>query len=186
MKRILLFALILCTNSLFAQPDGSGLDIPMKNGKVVYEAAVSIPGRSKSAIYADAALWLDRYFYNSNKVLQHADKQAGLIEANGTAIVPFKGVIGNTVPYKDKLSVKIECRDNAYHITVYDQTLTSPENHIETITTTPETLVGKLDNTCACPFNNDQAKRMLQGVNLTMNGMFESLKKTVETEESSL
>ena len=166
MKKIILsIAAIICTNVVFAQKDTTGLNIPVKDGTVVYERVVEAPNKSKADLYKNAKQWFVDYFKSSKDVIQNEDKEDGKIVGKGILLIPFKGALGSNVMYNDKLSIQVDCKDNKYRLRFYEQTLSSSGGEV---VTTPESLIGKLLGKEKSPFNEKQARRMLESMNATI------------------
>ena len=166
MKKIIFsIAAIICTNVVFAQKDTTGLNIPVKDGAVIYERVVEAPNKSKADLYKNAKQWFVDYFKSSKDVIQNEDKEDGKIVGKGILLIPFKGALGSNVMYNDKLSIQVDCKDNKYRLRFYEQTLSSSGGEV---ITTPESLIGKLLGKEKSPFNEKQARRMLESMNATI------------------
>lgn len=169
MKRIIFsIAAIICTNAVFAQKDTTGLNIPVKDGAVVYERIVEAPNKSKADLYKNAKQWFVDYFKSSKDVIQNEDKEDGKIVGKGILPIPFKGAMGMNVVYDDKLTIQVDCKDNKYRLRIYEQTLSSQGGGSSQVITTPESLIGKLLGKEKSPFNEKQARRMLESMNATI------------------
>jgi hypothetical protein len=184
MKGILFFALIFISScSAFAQKDTTGLNIPVKDGSVVYERIAEIPGKSKADLYKNAKQWLVDYFKNSRDVIQSEDKEDGTLVGKGILPVLFNGALGTQVVYDDKLSIQIDCKDGKYMVRIYGQTLSSPGGG--QVTTTPEELIAKLMGRGWSPLNDKQARRMLESMNGEMLSALASVNRAMTAKEDS-
>ncbi|SDR87241.1 protein of unknown function [Mucilaginibacter mallensis] len=178
MKRILFFVLILISSgTAFAQKDTTGLNIPVKDGNVVYERVVEIPGKSKADLYKNAKQWFVDYFKSSRDVIQSEDKGDGKIVGKGILPVLFNGAMGTQVIYDDNLSIQVDCKDGKYRVRIYEQLLSSPVGG--QVTTTPEELIAKLLGTGSSPFNAKQARRMLESMNSEMLSTLASVNRAM-------
>lgn len=145
MKKLFFGAVaLLLSNMAFAQKDTTGLNIPVKDGAVVYEQVYQVPNKSKADLYKNAKQWFVDYFKSSKDVIQNEDKEDGKIVGKGILLIPFKGALGSSVIYDDKLSIQVDCKDSKYRIRIYEQTLSSPGGDYGKVITTPESLIGKL------------------------------------------
>lgn len=180
MKKGLLFSsALLAFVNCFAQADTAGLNIPLKEGRVVYEKVVDAPGKTKTDLYSNAKSWCVTYFKYTKEPIQTEDKDAGRIISKGNLVVPFKGALGNTIPYDDKLMLQLDCKDGKYRYRFYDMSLTSPGPAETGLSTTPEELLMKLIGTGKSPLNNKQAKRMLEGMSMSVKLAESSLNRAM-------
>ena len=161
----------------FAQKDTVGLNIPVKDGSVVYERVVEIPNKPKADLYKNAKQWFVDYFKSSKDVIQSEDKEDGKIVGKGIISVLFNGAMGMKVMYDDKVSVQVDCKDNKYRIRIYGQVISSPNGG--QVTTTPEELIGKLLGTGKSQLNDKQARRMLESMNTEVLAMLDSIQKAM-------
>ncbi|MDN3548825.1 DUF4468 domain-containing protein [Mucilaginibacter aquaedulcis] len=182
-KTILSIAALICTTAAFVQKDTTGLNIPVKDGAVVYERIMDAPGKSKADLYKNAKQWFVDYFKSSKYVIQNEDKEDGKIVGKGILFVAFRGALGSNVIYNDKLSFQVDCKENKYRVRVYEQTLSSPGNELST---TPESLIGKLLEKEKSPFNDKQARRMLESMNATITTTLFAFNKAMVAKSDDL
>ena len=173
-KTVLLFTFSFISLGLFAQKDTIGLNLPVKDNAIVYEQVVSAEGKSKADLYKNAKQWFVDYFKSSKEVIQSEDKEDGKIIGKGIIAVPFKGMMGMSVIYNDKLTIQIDCRDGKYRCKIYDMLLATQDD--VTLKTTPETIMNKLLGKEKSPFNDAQSRRMLLSVDTETKKTLSSLK----------
>lgn len=111
------FILVLAASHCFAQKDT--IQLPYKDGKVLYQQIDSINGETKTQLYDKAKLWVVNNFKSANAVIQIDDKENGQIVGKG-----FENIYGKTLGVTYVVScyftVKIDCRDNKVRVSVYD------------------------------------------------------------------
>ena len=161
MKNIFILALLLLTKASFAQKDTVGLNIPIKDGYVVYEQVVDAPGRSKAALFSNAKTVLVSYFSGTKDVIQSEDKGNGQVIGRGSMVIIIKDFLGRADYFTDRFLVQIDCKDGRYRIRVSNQQL---GNGHEFFTT--EEFVGKLTGEWkSMDITKNEAKRGLQDTN---------------------
>src|SRR5437868_3851017 len=100
MKIILLIASsIILSISCYAQKDTVGLNVPIQDGKIVYQGIVDIQGKQKLDLYRNAQQWFVDYFKSSKDVIQNQDKEDGFIIGKGYIIFNAKAGLGMHVNY---------------------------------------------------------------------------------------
>lgn len=128
-----------------AQKDTVGLNLPYKDGKIVYERIVDVPGLNKQDLYKNAKQWFVDYFKSSKDVIQNEDKEEGTIIGKGIIPYVFHIKIMGNYTKNDHLTVQVSAKDNKYRIRIYDQIIISPENELnQDAFTTPEGLAALL------------------------------------------
>jgi hypothetical protein len=190
MKKSLFVILLFVAKISFAQKDTTGLNIPVKDGIVIYEAVVNAPGKSNSLLNATARAWLVRNLRRSERMFQTREMilsenyYEGPIIAKGAVGVLFKGMLGIEVLFEDQINVQVDCKDNKYRIKIYDQVLTGPQTEYGRTVTLPEILVGKLTGTnSTIDFNKAQARRMLQSMNSVITNFLYDFNKFMLTND---
>ena len=123
MKKIILTIIIFLPMLAFAQKDTVGMNIPVKDGSIIYTGVVNINGKSKDDLYRNAKQWFVDYFKSSHDVIQNQDKEKGLIIAKG--IVHFTASFGYqlTTTWYDKFTIKLEFKDGKYRYSIYNMTI---------------------------------------------------------------
>lgn len=116
MKKFYLFLLVPITS--VAQKE-QPIQLPMKDGKVVYEVIDSSLSKPKNEIYSAATIWMANAFASAKDVNQVSDKETGEILGKGNFKFHFHFFVSN---YEDRcnFSIRISCRDNKYRIQIYD------------------------------------------------------------------
>jgi uncharacterized protein with TBP-like fold DUF4468 len=93
--------------------------VPMKEGRMFYEAIDSSFKKSKTEVYKSAKLWFTDAFKDSKSVLQMDDKDLGELIGKGTFKYPVTSQ-GFTAEFWCQFTAKISCRDDKYRIQIYD------------------------------------------------------------------
>jgi hypothetical protein len=130
MKKILLVLMIFIVKTSFAQKDTTGLNIPTKDQKIVYEAVVEIPNKNKLDLYNNAQKWFIDKFNSSKDVIQNQDKEQGQIVGKGIMTTTIKGRMGTPWNFKNRVTVQIDCKDNKYRYRIYDIITSLPDGGI--------------------------------------------------------
>jgi hypothetical protein len=127
MKKItLLISLFILSVSAQAQinKDTIGLNLPFKDGALLYTGVVNSPGKSKLELYKNAQQWFVDNFKSSKAVIQNQDKDDGLIVGKGVLTFNSGIGLGMVMPFGDDVTVKIECKDDKYRYSFYDIRIT--------------------------------------------------------------
>jgi hypothetical protein len=178
MRKFLFAILILFTNVAFAQKDTIGLNIPVSNGKVVYERVFKTPGKSKPELYNSAQTWFIEH-YNGARNIEINDTIMGRFVGRGKEIVNFKGPLGVSMPFDDRLTIQIDCKDSVYRCRIFNMRLSYPKTTTtDEINTNPEEMVSILTGKGGV-LNKNQARRMLESLNTTINNTMQSLYKSM-------
>lgn len=132
MKKILLsITCCICALSAFGQDNvkwqiftyaGDTLRVPTVNGKIVYSVVFKSEGSSADDIYASAKIAIADMFVSANSVVQLDDAQNKTIVAKGRSHWVRNSEAVLTIGFDVKFTLKIECRDQRYRITIYDFT----------------------------------------------------------------
>lgn len=91
-------------------------DIPMKDGKVVYEVIDSSQLR-RIEIHQRAGMWFANTFRSSKDVIQYSDTSEMIGKGYLVASVTHWGM---GFSMDTKVTIKVSCRDGKYRIQVYD------------------------------------------------------------------
>ena len=176
MKKFLLLAMLFASKVIFAQQDTVGLNIPIKDQKIVYEGVIEIANKPKSELYANAQKWLVEKFSNIKDVIQTQDKEQGQIVGKVNLTTTIKGRMGTPWNFLNNMIVQIDCKDNKYRYRIYSIITSLPGGGIdETPLETPyfSLLSGKW------VVNKTYTKSMLVNTNIDIKGLIESLKATM-------
>ncbi|MDB5136029.1 MAG: hypothetical protein JWP37_2632 [Mucilaginibacter sp.] len=178
MRKLLFVIFILITNIAFAQKDTIGLNIPISNGKVIYERVFKTPGKSKSELYNNAQTWFIEH-YNGARNIEINDTTMGRLVGRGKEIVNFKGPLGVLMPFDNRLTIQIDCKDSVYRCRIFNMRLSYPKTTTtDDIDTNPEEMVSILTGKSGV-LNKNQARRMLESLNITINDTMLSLYKNM-------
>lgn len=123
----LTFLLLLLPFLSFAQADTTGTGFPFKEGKIVYESAVSIPGTKKDTLYAAAKKWITDSFVAGKLTVESGDSGTGQIKGNAVTLVSVTSANWLFQAYALDLSFSIEihCKDGQCGIRFYNITTKS-------------------------------------------------------------
>ncbi|MCC8426944.1 DUF4468 domain-containing protein [Mucilaginibacter sp. UR6-11] len=83
MKQLLIGLLFIAIGAKAQNKDTLGLNIPIKDGHVVYEGIVEMPGKPKMDLYNNAKQWFVDCFKSAKDVIQNEDKDQGRIIGKG-------------------------------------------------------------------------------------------------------
>jgi len=180
MKTLFVLIFTLITGTAFAQKDTVGLNIPYADGAVVYEKVFDAPGISKAELYSNSQLWFTQH-YRGEKDIEIADTAMARVVGKGKEIVNFVGPLNLSMPFNDSFTIQIDCKDNKYRCRMYKMTLSSQEaNKSDRTIITPEELTATLaGQTGGSGLNKNQARRMMESLNTTVNNTMTSLYKTM-------
>jgi hypothetical protein len=179
MKTLLITIFTLITATAFAQKDTVGLNIPYADGVVVYERVFEATGVSKAALYDNSLLWLTQR-YKGDRYLEISDTATARVTGKGREIVNFTGPLNHLMPFEGLFTIQIDCKDNRYRCRIYNIILSTDEgNKSDRTIITPEELVATLTGKPEGVLNKNQARRMLESLNTTINDTMASLYKTM-------
>lgn len=173
-KLLILFLFISMPCFLFAQKDTIGLNIPLLNGKVIYESVVNVPGKTKIELYANARQWFIDYFKTYKDVIQNDDKDAGLIVGKGVLTFEYRSSWGKINEF-DQITIQIECKDNKYRYRIYDQELRSPTSTDLNYYGTPENIIELINGKKKWGQDKSILRRELQGTDEIVKKVIASL-----------
>jgi len=115
MKQLIFAALCLIFTNVRAQ------ELPMENGKVVYEQIDSIPGSSKAEIFEKAKSWIINSYPSREKNIIRSSKDSGIMVSYG--MTPFNimhGTAGVYESFKSYYLIQVDCKDGKSRIRFYD------------------------------------------------------------------
>ncbi|MBS1502441.1 MAG: DUF4468 domain-containing protein [Bacteroidetes bacterium] len=180
MKNLCLAALLLIPAALFAQKDTIGLHVPMNNGSVVYEKVFNAPGKTQMQLFNSAQEWfIGRY--QTDRVIEMIDTANMRIIGKGKETVNFTGPLNASIPFDDRMSIQVDCKNGKYRCRMYSIALTI-QNPAEKDKTAvgPEDMVNVLTGKGSKGgFNKAQARRMLEALNAAVDTAMASLDKTM-------
>jgi len=180
MKTLLITALSLITLTAFAQKDTVGLKIPYTDGAVLYEKVFETPGIPKAALLNNSHVWFIQCQKGDDDI-QLLDTSLFKIVGKGSEPLSFKGPLNVTVPMVARTTIQIDCKDNKYRCRIYNITLDNADTSaINRFETTPEQLVATLTgNGTGSGLNKNQARRLLESLNATINNTMAAMYKTI-------
>jgi len=190
MKKTALIALlaILCL-SVKAQKDTSGLNLPIKDGMLVYEGVVSIDNKSQKDLYTNASQWFVDFFKSSKDVIQNQDKEQGRIVGKGILFAQTK-IWGITSQYPNEVTIQIDVKDNKYRYRIYDMHLSTETQYLRGFGTlygrsfTAEDLIGNLTGGKNKVLTKSASRKTLESINDNVRGITSSLLQAMKVNNS--
>lgn len=88
--------------------------MPMKDGKVIYEMIDSSVTGTPQQLQVKAKMWMANTFNDSKAVIEVDDKDAGEVVGKGNA------AWGSLPPYTGYFTIRISCKENKYRCQIYD------------------------------------------------------------------
>src|ERR1051326_6509700 len=110
MKYILLAFLMVLTGCASMQP--------VTEDELTFSAVYEAPSSRQSQIFEAAKVWIAQKFVSAKAVIEHEDKQGGVLIGNGITDYPCKGM-GCTL--KDEwglaFTIRVDVKDNKFKLT---------------------------------------------------------------------
>ncbi len=191
MKKIILIALLAIASFVAkAQQDTTGFDIPMKDGRIVYEGIVETPNLAKMDLYNNAKQWFVDYFNSSKDVIQNEDKDQGRIIGKGIIFI-YRKTISINGAYDDRITVQIDLKDGKYRYKIYNMTITEPAPHHTPTGESPprqflpEDMVNKLNGKGKLFLTDDQCTKLLASEDKEVKSTIASLQKAMSKKPDS-
>jgi hypothetical protein len=128
-KALLICLIVVSTYSIgYCQIDSASTNLPYKDGKVIYEHIVEVPGSTKATSYAAAKKWIADSFTSSKAVIQTEDVATGQIIGKGDLLVtlPKETSVWGFQGLLLSMSIQIDCKDEKFRVRVYDIRKRSP------------------------------------------------------------
>lgn len=117
MKFILFLITLFLCSPIFAQKSEQKIELPSKDGKVLFTEVVTTKDSLKKAkIYLAAKEWISRSFKDSKSVIDYEDKEEGKIICKGS----FEGVRKGSNKFTSKFTMDFTIKDNKYRIQMYN------------------------------------------------------------------
>lgn len=181
MKKLLFLILMLLASNAFAQKDTIGLNLPYKNGTLVYQQVVTTTGQSANLLYSNAELWFAQHSRNGGR-LDLQDTSVLRITGRLNDSISFKGPLGLSIVSPVRIMIQIDCKDGRYRCRVLDVILQlndadNKHRYFIKADNMAEQLVNK--NATTTYLNNNQAKRALASVNELVDHIMSSVKQTM-------
>jgi hypothetical protein len=126
MKKLLIFAMLLCTKNLFAQKDTVGLHIPFIDSTIAYERVFNVSNAPKNLLYANAGIWLaETHPYYVNTQLTLSDPQLSRVVGRVSAFsdnIKLDKVLWQSFygQLNYSFTIQIDCKDNKYRVRIYN------------------------------------------------------------------
>jgi len=167
MKNHLFLLLFILPFASFAQDEIAPYGLHLRDGKIIFEYVVNLPGVKEETIYAAAHKWIADNYRQNKVVVQTEEREIGQIIASGSAepTYPFA--------YPIRFQLQADCRDNKYRIRFYELSNTSP-TEIETGIPFETAVFGDPN----IPLKPKELERV-KGLAYIINKTFESLKKSM-------
>lgn len=188
MKKIYtLIVLIFFFISSQAQKDTTGLSLPIKDGKLVYEEVISIPEKKQKDLYNNAISWFIDYFKDSKEVIQNQDKDMGRIYGKGMVRI-YSKISGVTLEYPNLLTIQIDAKDEKFRYRIYDMNMSTETQVLNGFGVlkgrkfTPEDLISNLTNGTNIVLTKSGSRKALEGINQKIieikTSLISAMKKT--------
>ncbi len=190
MKTICTIIGLLVPICCFSQQDTIGLNLPLIEGKVVYESVVLAPDKSSAELYKNAKQWFVDYFNSSKAVIQSEDKSEGRIAGKGIVVVDWK-TSGIIVKYNNRLTIQLDVKEGRYRYRFYDMILSTEAvdlngfGHLKAREFTPEDLIGNLTGAKNKVLTKSGSRKTLEAINQKVKTMAESLNKAMASRADS-
>ncbi len=95
------------------------LPFPSKDGKIVYERIVDVPGTSKDVLFKETKIWFVNTFKDSREVIKSEDKDAGEILGTGRTTIILNGT-GLLNKMELVFNIRVSLKQDKYRIQMYD------------------------------------------------------------------
>ena len=184
MKRIISTIIILLPLVSFAQKDTIGMNIPVRNGSIIYTGIVNINGKSKAGLYKNAKQWFVDYFKSSNDAIQNQDKEKGLIIGKGVVHFYASFGYGLSTTWHDRFTVKLECRDGKYRYSIYDMIIYPNDRPNQEVAL--EDFLGKILGTKKAPVTKLACKDVLKKNDIAITNVIASINEQMNKTISDL
>lgn len=138
--------------------DTVGLNLPVKNGEVIYTAVVEVDGKTKDELYRNAQQWFINYFDGAAKFTQDVDKNDAYICGRGVLKFTSGIRLDANVLWGNDVMVKIECKDNKYRYAFYGMVIKDITDNAEYQI---EQILGAVLGTQKWPWSKNAAKNVL-------------------------
>jgi hypothetical protein len=138
--------------------DTVGLNLPVKNGEVIYTAVVEVDGKTKDELYRNAQQWFINYFDGAAKFTQDVDKNDAYVCGRGVLKFTSGLRLDANVLWGNDVTIKIECKDNKYRYTFYLMVIKDITDNAEYAI---EQISGAVLGTQKWPWSKNAAKNVL-------------------------
>jgi hypothetical protein len=118
---ILLFSMLKVAN---AQIDTSGLKLPIKSNKIVYEGVVEVQNRSKNDLFFSAKKWGFDFLKFPDNPVQNEDREMGRLLLRGNTITQSPNSLGES-NVGLRMTIQIDVKENKFRYKIYDLYFTS-------------------------------------------------------------
>lgn len=106
----------------FSQVDTTQVNYPLKDGKVVYESIIELPGLTKANLYSASKKWIADSFKSAKSAIQSEDIASGQIIGKGyneLSIFENEGaLLGRT--FNTECTFQIDVKEEKCRIRFYD------------------------------------------------------------------
>lgn len=189
MKKLFLIAgLFITSTSCFAQKVTIGLNLPFKDGAIVYEGVVNIADKTKTELYKNAKQWFVDAFNSGKDVIQSEEKEDGKINGRGISTAYYK-ILGTVTEYKNLFTIQVDVKDGKYRYKMYSMALTSPAKYnsmigsIPSMTFTPESVVDGMIGKGKKVFTKGGSRQILTTMDEQIRLLIASLNKGMNAKD---
>jgi hypothetical protein len=122
--RILIISLVLLIS-------GCAVYKPVPTGLANIGKDIDLPGMTREEIYVKSREWIERHLYSKGQIIEVADKNAGLIVANGFIGYPTTGKLEemDKVQYTISFTMQADIRDQKVAILFRDLMIDVPKSY---------------------------------------------------------
>jgi hypothetical protein len=102
---------------------------PLPRQEMVIWKTIEVPGMTRDRIFENSKIWITRHLYAKEKIITAADRNTGIIIANGYIDYPASGELGaiEKTQYTISFTMREEIRDSRATFTFYDLMLDIPK-----------------------------------------------------------
>jgi hypothetical protein len=102
---------------------------PMPPEEMVIRKTIEVPGMTRDRIFENSKVWIIRHLYAKGRIINTADREAGVIITNGYINYPATGVLEaiDKIQYTISFTMREEIRDSVILLTFGDLMLDIPK-----------------------------------------------------------
>ncbi len=157
--------------------DTVGMNLPVKDGQVIYTAVVLVDGKTKNDLYQNAQQWFMDYFSSQKNVIQADDREDGLVFGRGILYFSTTYTL-SYINWASHITFKIECKDNKYRYSFYNMVINNYDSGNSNYDI--EQLLGTILGTQNWPYTKSEAQKVLIKNDTTIKSAISSLEKAMK------
>ena len=190
MKKLFIFAFLLCAKAVFAQKDTVGLNIPYINNTIAYERVFNAPNTTANMLYANAGIWLaETHPYGGDTQLTLNDSNLSRVVGRVTETYGESNKILWNTNYWNVIcnfTIQIDCKDNKYRVRIYNI-----QNRAGTTNIPVEYMMQSLIKGKSYPYDNigdsmktDELKQRFQALNAIVDSVMADINKSITVDDA--